>query len=218
MNTLAERLTWARERLGLSQQEVADLAGVSQGTIANLETGFRRNPRELLAIAKAVKVSAEWMKTGKGNIEPITLSEIPSSTGRKHSDTTTVRAPVVAWARLGEDVLKEAVELAAAQHFEFVPTAPVGTCVKLVPVVDDSLAPRLASGDHVAIDPRNQAARRGQVVLVRSSIDGQFFLRRYQPLIAPCFEVVDSKGNALDSEKHGLEVVGVCVGVVLADI
>lgn len=63
--TIAERLTDAREKEGLSQAELASRAGVSQGTIGNIESGARKNPRELLAIARVLNVEPEWLKTGK---------------------------------------------------------------------------------------------------------------------------------------------------------
>jgi transcriptional regulator with XRE-family HTH domain len=67
--SIAERLKSAREAANLRQDELAARAGVSQGTIANVEGGFRKNPRELLAIARALGVNAEWLKSGKGTRE-----------------------------------------------------------------------------------------------------------------------------------------------------
>lgn len=72
VKTISERLKEAREAAGLTQLELAAKAGVSPGTIGNLEAGTRKNPRELLAIAKAVGVRAEWLRDGK---EPISSSE-----------------------------------------------------------------------------------------------------------------------------------------------
>ncbi len=66
MKTIANRLKEAREAAGLTQPELAKRAGVSAGTIGNVESGARKNPRELLAIAKAVGVRAEWLRDGKG--------------------------------------------------------------------------------------------------------------------------------------------------------
>lgn len=66
MKTIADRLKEAREIAGLTQPELASRAGVSAGTIGNIESGIRKNPRELLAIAAATGVSAEWLKTGRG--------------------------------------------------------------------------------------------------------------------------------------------------------
>lgn len=66
MKTIAERLKHARKELRLTQPALAKLAGVSAGTIGNIESGFRKDVRELLAIARAVGVNPEWLKTGKG--------------------------------------------------------------------------------------------------------------------------------------------------------
>lgn len=152
------------------------------------------------------------------------ISAIPTTTERvthtayPYSVTTLVRAPVVEWARMGEDVSKEPEELHGYNVLEFTPFGAVGRRAKLVPVVDEGLAPRLNVGDMVAIDPDNVTPERGQVTLFRSTVDGQFFLRRYQPLIPPAFEAVDSRGAALDSQRHGLEIIGVRCGALLADI
>lgn len=65
VTTIAERLKEARRELDLSQDDVAQLAGVSPGTIGNLENGARKNPRNLLEIAAAVQVLPMWLKTGR---------------------------------------------------------------------------------------------------------------------------------------------------------
>lgn len=70
VNTLAYRLRQAREAAGLSQQQAADAAGVTQGTIGNIEAGLRSRPRDLLAIAAAVKVTPQWLLTGKNPMSP----------------------------------------------------------------------------------------------------------------------------------------------------
>jgi transcriptional regulator with XRE-family HTH domain len=76
VKTIAERLAHARETVAkLSQDELAQQAGVSQSTIGNIEAGLRKNPRELLAIAKAAGVHAEWLKTGRG---PKLLTQAPA--------------------------------------------------------------------------------------------------------------------------------------------
>lgn len=66
VKTIAERTKEARDALGLSQVELAELAKVSPGTIGNLEAGTRKSPRELLAIAAALKINPEWLKSGRG--------------------------------------------------------------------------------------------------------------------------------------------------------
>lgn len=70
MNNLAHRLTQARERKGLTQGALAKLAGVSQGTIGNLEAGLRNSARKILEIAEALEVDPTWLANGKGSMTP----------------------------------------------------------------------------------------------------------------------------------------------------
>lgn len=66
VKTLGERIKEEREAHGWSQQELASRAGVSQGTIGNLESGTRKTARNLVGIAVALSVRPEWLSTGKG--------------------------------------------------------------------------------------------------------------------------------------------------------
>ncbi|MBU9358884.1 helix-turn-helix domain-containing protein [Burkholderia multivorans] len=66
MNTLAERLKACRIERALSQNELASLAGVSQSTVANIETGRNTGSKYLVLLANALEVDSEWLLTGKG--------------------------------------------------------------------------------------------------------------------------------------------------------
>ncbi len=66
MNTLAERLTYARELRGLSQAALAEKAGCSQSTIGNAESGTRKTLRNIAAVARALEVSVDWLADAKG--------------------------------------------------------------------------------------------------------------------------------------------------------
>lgn len=98
VNSIAERLKWARERLGLSQQQVAEVAKVTQGTIANIESGLRRNPRELIAIARAVRLEPLWLKEGTGPRESANVQTTEGSgvAGAPNTDETSAPKPTVA--------------------------------------------------------------------------------------------------------------------------
>lgn len=69
LRTLAERVKWARGQRKLSQAELGKRAGVSQGTIGNIESGERKKPRELVAIAGALQVNPQWLDKGRGEWE-----------------------------------------------------------------------------------------------------------------------------------------------------
>ncbi len=76
VNTIGERVKWVREQRGMTQAKLAKLAGVSTSTIGNLESGLRDKPRELNAIASALRANPAWIETRKGdwesanNVEP----------------------------------------------------------------------------------------------------------------------------------------------------
>lgn len=76
MNSLADRLRAARKEKGLTQAELAQLAGLSgQTLIGNLETGYRKTSAELPRIAKALGVDVMWLIDGKGKKAPAELIE-----------------------------------------------------------------------------------------------------------------------------------------------
>lgn len=215
MKTLKERADFAVAS-GFTVGKLAKAAGKSSSAVSQWRSGETRELKgeSAIGLAKLTGWTAEWWISGK---EP-RIANTTDGTGHVSSDTTLVRAPVVEWARLGEDVLKDPSEMGGAETLEYVQIGTPGRLAKLIAVCDDSLAPRLNIGDMVAIDPDNRSPERGQVTLFRSTADGRYFLRRYQPLVPPAFEAVDAKGSALDSTRHGLEIIGVRCGVLLADI
>lgn len=65
------RLRHVRELRGFTQVALAKKSGVSQAALSELETGENRSPwgTNLVRIAEALKVSPEWLATGKGQME-----------------------------------------------------------------------------------------------------------------------------------------------------
>lgn len=67
METLATRLTSARNELGLTQGALARAAGLkNQSIIGSLESGHRKSSSYIPAIAEALKVNALWLAEGRG--------------------------------------------------------------------------------------------------------------------------------------------------------
>lgn len=77
MKTLAERLTWARaqkslrDKMEFTQTDLANRAGVSQGSIGHLESGRSNTSRSITGIAKALEVDPIWLADGKGEPFPV---------------------------------------------------------------------------------------------------------------------------------------------------
>jgi transcriptional regulator with XRE-family HTH domain len=73
VDTLPSRLNHARTLRGLSQSKLAELAGVSQSTVGNIEAGIRDGAASLAAIADALQVRYWWLRDGEGPMEPTKL-------------------------------------------------------------------------------------------------------------------------------------------------
>lgn len=62
MEEMKDRLRRLRKAAGLTQAQLARAAGVSQGTIGNIESGLRGYGESLVDIAKALNVPAEYLR------------------------------------------------------------------------------------------------------------------------------------------------------------
>jgi transcriptional regulator with XRE-family HTH domain len=60
---IAARIRTERERLGLSQEKLAQRMGLDRNTLWHIEAGRTKNPRadHIIALAKAFDVSADYL-------------------------------------------------------------------------------------------------------------------------------------------------------------
>lgn len=77
MTTVGDRIREARKLRGLSQAALAKVYGCSPGMIGNLESGLRERPKDVLGLARALRVNAEWLDTGDGEIEGGNVQPLP---------------------------------------------------------------------------------------------------------------------------------------------
>lgn len=78
MDTVGNRILTKRKELGFSQWRLAELAGISQSTLSELETGESKMPsaEALHGLAKHLNVTQAWIITGKdGELETLTQEE-----------------------------------------------------------------------------------------------------------------------------------------------
>ena len=65
MDTMGKRLRWARERLGMSQIDVAAKLGITNISVSNYERGHREPDfATLIRLAELYNVSVQWLVTG----------------------------------------------------------------------------------------------------------------------------------------------------------
>lgn len=76
MSTFAERVCAERERQKMSQDDLSKAAGVSQSTIAQIERGRNKGTKHILALARALRVSPEWLESGKGHRLQLNLTKL----------------------------------------------------------------------------------------------------------------------------------------------
>lgn len=95
VDEISTRLKAARLEKGWSQAQLADEAGVSQSAIGNIESGQRKRPRDVVSLAAALGVTAEWLETGRG-----AQTARVSNGGRGESDQIAIRPAIELLARL----------------------------------------------------------------------------------------------------------------------
>lgn len=66
VKTLKERLKYARELRDLTQGQLAIKAKCAQSAIGNVESGERKNLRNLVLVARVLRVSVDWLFDGGG--------------------------------------------------------------------------------------------------------------------------------------------------------
>ena len=70
MNSLGERLIYARKLKGFTQDSLAETIGVSRGVIFNLEKN-KTEPQIIVinAISQCLKINKEWLLNGNGEMD-----------------------------------------------------------------------------------------------------------------------------------------------------
>ncbi|WP_239325876.1 helix-turn-helix domain-containing protein [Snodgrassella gandavensis] len=88
---LSDRIKQARQRIGLSQQQVADKMGVSKTAVFKWECGHYE-PKSLDILANILSVNLTWLREGRGNPFPIQITNVPAviNTAPYNQDETQV--------------------------------------------------------------------------------------------------------------------------------
>ncbi|MGE5452455.1 MAG: hypothetical protein ACM3VZ_11515 [Acidobacteriota bacterium] len=207
--------TWRRqmaEAAGCSYQNIAQAAKGEQET---MDVDYLRK------IAKWAGVSEDWMISDIGQMvesgkdyreDKGSLSDSPPLTVVPYSGTKLVRAPVVEWARLGTDLLKES-SLVEATEFIDMPSGGSPLCKWFI-VEEGAPAFRIRKGHRVALDPDLSGHEFvNEDIYLFKDLDGVMFLAEYRKVAGGGFEAITASGRTLDKERHGLEVIAIQRGM-----
>lgn len=103
---LKDRLKQARKQAGLTQNQVAEAASMTQATYSQLERGIVKSTGKVVEIAKKLKVDPNWLATGQGSMTAPALQ----------SNISPYFEPVSDW---DDDTALEADEIAVPYYKDF---------------------------------------------------------------------------------------------------
>lgn len=218
MKTLKQRLEQIMEERGWDHAALVRVSGQSSSVVSQWLGKGSKPINSIGKMEAAERIEAEsgycslWIAKGKGPERLSTQNNVSDSapyTVYLSSDTKSVRAPVVEWARL-EAVLNKQLGPSDARSLPYELEDGVSeSCFYLI-AKHDNLAPDIRPGDRLLLDPENTSPTQDQVALFR--VDGSFELFRYRKTISG-FEAFDStQRQSYESSKHTIEVVAACVG------
>lgn len=166
MQTLAQRLKVARERLELTQTQLAKAAGLQQTDVSKIERGAIRKTTAIPTLARALQCDPHWLQTGDG--EPGWGSHHNTAEGPDIKG----KVPLISWVQAGHwaEIVDEFAPGDAETWLET--TANVGPHAFALRIVGDSMAPRVPDGSVVIFDPRRDY-RHGSLVLAKRTADQQ---------------------------------------------
>jgi len=175
MTTLANRVRARMAELSITQEELAKLVGVSQTAIFKIVAGQTLEPRKLLALAKALKVSPQWLSTGV-DTQLSSVNQPQESNAHETFDLGAFKhVPVVGHTQLGDNGHWSELEFPVGFGDGCIPFPIADANAYALRCVGDSMRPRIKSGEYVIIAPNTEPVS-GDEVLIRSS-DGRVMVK-----------------------------------------
>ncbi|MEN8821967.1 MAG: XRE family transcriptional regulator [Abyssibacter sp.] len=169
MMTIGDRVRAERKQKGWSQEALASRAGVSQGTIGNLESHSRGGAYDTIkAVSHALGVNDTWLRSGDGpkyaagTQEASNVSEGPHMRGR---------VPLISWVRAGNwDTAYDPLEPGDAEDWLFCNSSHGPNTYALRVEGDSMTSPYGRSYPHgciIFVDPSRRSPDNGARIIAK---------------------------------------------------
>lgn len=177
MNSLSLRLKAARKKAGLTQRVLAEMTGVSQPLISQIEKGTNASSSDLPKLARACEVSTDWLADGVGSMEPGAAAESDSPSEK---DYALIPQYTALGACGGDGYLNDHAEIKGGLAFKRDWLAKMKARPENLNVIyasGESMEPYIMEGDVVLIDVSDTSPRDRQVYAIRRP-DGGVSIKR----------------------------------------
>ena len=153
MKTIGQRIRARRIALKMTQRELSAATGYSHAIVSQWENDLSK-PKNTLLVARALRTSMEWLLTGEGNEDDLSvtvssdgvINVVPAPIGLR-------QIPIISYVQAG--CWTESCDCRAMDgSIETITTdLDLGSMAFALEVRGDSMAPEIREGDIVVIDP-----------------------------------------------------------------
>lgn len=166
---LGKRVKEARDKLGISQAQLAERVGLSQQGINKLEQRDSPSSKAIVELAMALGVSPEWLKNG-GELVSDTHRHYDAETANSPSEETHIIIPRYnVHAACGNGLLNDHVEVNGGLAFMRSWIRDMGWKAANLVVIyarQDSMAPTITDGAVLLVDTSQTAPESGRVYVL----------------------------------------------------
>lgn len=212
-DTTSARVRQARKHAGLTQRQLADLVGVRQPTLSDLERGESQSSAMLIQIAAACGVNPQWLATGLGEMRGEGSS---LESGIEASSAVMMMAPEVSWDQINLFGIGEGDLTGSKLGKSYPVPANAGKRTFVVNVQGESMMPEYSRLHLIFVDP-DCILENGDDVVVYVADKKQAILRRYieEPGSGRMLKALNP---AFGTQYEQLDANDKVVGVVVADM
>jgi len=182
VDSVGFRVRHYRERLGLSQEELALRVGAAQQTIQSLETGKIRKSTFLPLIAKELGLDFDALLVGGEATAHSPGSRPPAMVSARRAPLFCTRDTALIGAYLLDQSVQSSTGKWVALDYSqpFAESGPRLFALKLLPS-DEAFQPEFRPGDQLVVDP-DAPVQPGDLVIVKSGEVERLDLRKYRVL------------------------------------